>query len=415
MGLSVALAAVALLLVLELSDVLGSSLPGLRFQASSSLRPAKTPLDHTALFEPGASPGHGSSSGGGGASNFDFAIVDPSTGVITKVAPFAGDTLVSTPMVASGRDIVEVIGLQDTNGIANIGTAVAFVPGQPALRSLGRASYVVAGSRPGVVWLVVNPDYPNPPTSDSSCTVEEVTISGVVALDARPIPCGWRIDGASPHGLVVESGPVEAENFGDGPSTLSAWNPRTGGVEATYGSPSSDLSVDGDSDGVLLWNECHEPECIDNVTSLSSELTETLPSLPRGWNQLAPFSLSPNGHFAAVLAISDATRRALNRYDLSLDHSSPCCYFGVHALPTEVLIYNLRAQTLVEARPLTAASRPLMSWSPDGGWLFVTQDLSHIEAVSTSSSSEAVRVLPVQNDRYGGLDTPSESFLPVSR
>ena len=384
--------------------------------SSTSLLPEETPLNHSGLFEPAGRVG---SSEGGGAGSFNFAVIDPATGATSPVRPFSSTTLVSTPFVVSGNELVDVIGLKDTVGVPNIGTAVAFVPDRPqSTRSLGRASYVVDASTPHDVWLVVDPEHPYPVIPDSGCSVEEVSLSGVVAVGPRPFPCGWSIKGPAPRGLLVERAPLQAQSCGSdciAAGTLSSWDPVDGRVDASYGYASKNLSIDADNGDIVLWNECDDPHCVDNATSLVSGRTNTVPELPRmGWNLLTPYALSPDGRFAAVVAISDATKAALERYDRSLPRSPPCCYDGVHAIPSELLVYNLSLNRLVEQRPLMAASYPVVDWSPDGGWLFVTKDLQHIEAVPMWSDSEPVRSVPTIDKGFGG-DSPAESFVPFSR
>lgn len=309
-----------------------------------------------------------------------------------------------------------MLGLQDTNGVPNVGTAVAIAPGQPGLtRLLGRASYAVDGPSPGTVWLVVDPEFPDPRAADSGCTVEEVQVSGAVTVGARPLPCGWQVEGSAPDGLLVDRESLQPSGSGAMPVSLSTWNPRTGRLGRNYAFASDDggieFSIDGDEAGESLWNECGSQPCVERVTDLASGRTAVLPGMPSGWVQLSRYALSPDGSFAAVIAVSDATQSALDNSGLS-DRSTPCCYFGVHPVPSELLLYDLRTAALVEARPLLAASVVVLDWSPDGGWLFATRDLQHIEAVPMWSDSQPLKVLPTGRTRPFGPDDPAESFVP---
>ncbi|HUI02405.1 MAG TPA: hypothetical protein VLZ77_02605 [Acidimicrobiales bacterium] len=382
--------------------------------SSTSLLPEETPLNHSGLFEPA---GRAGSREGGGAGNFNFAIIDPATGTTTPVRPFSSNTLVSTPFVASGNELVDVIGLKDTVGVPNVGTAVAFTPDRPqVIRSLGTASYVVDASTSNDVWLVVDPEFPYPVISDSGCTVEEVSLFGVVATSPRPFPCGWSIKGPAPRGLLVERVALSAQSCGwkcVPPARLSSWDPIDQRVIANYGYASKNLSIDADNGQIVLWNECDGPHCVDNATNLVSGRTTIVPELPKGWQRLTQYTLSPDGNFAAVIEISNRTEAALEHYARTLPRSPPCCYFGVHAIPSRLLVYNLSLDRLVEQRSFMAASYPVVEWSPDGGWLFVTEDLQHIEAVPMWSDSESVRSVPTRK-RIDG-EAPAESFLPFPR
>lgn len=377
------------------------SRPSLTFQSNSSPLPARTSLAGTDLLAPGAC----SCWSVGGALGYAFHILHPATGALDSFHPFDANTEVTLPWASSGRELVDVIGLPTY--FPNVGTAIAIGPGHPLhLRALGRATYVVDGSTPGDVWLVVNPYNGNQTSDEAGCTVEEISLDGTVDQPPRPFPCTWQIEGPAPTGLLVKTARLE-----QGRRTLRTWSPTLGRIDASYGFASNNLSIDGDSNGVALWNECDDPPlCVDEATDLATGRTTFLPGLPRGWNQLTRYSLSPSGQFAAVLAISERTQAALRRYHRFLSHSQPCCYYGVIAVQAELFVYGLEGDTLVESRPLLAASVPLLEWSPDGGWLFVTRDLQSIESVPMWSATAPIRLLRTTGTRRPQPE--AETFLP---
>jgi len=194
------------------------------------------------------------------------------------------------------------------------------------------------------------------------------------------------------------------------PETLSIWDPASNRVEASYGYASPYLQLDGDSGNSVLWNECNSTPCApDNFTDLATGRTVVLPRVGNGWHVDSSYILAPNGSFAAVVAISDATSTALRSE--RQPPTQPCCYPGVQAVPSEVFVYNLHTDSLVESRPLTAASDLHARWSADNAYLFLTLDLQHIEAVPLWSDAASVRVSAVPGDT---ADAPSESFLPLA-
>jgi hypothetical protein len=148
------------------------------------------------------------------------------------------------------------------------------------------------------------------------------------------------------------------------------------------------------------------------VTDLSSGITRTLPKLPAGWETNSSYTLSPKGPFAAVVAITTSTQASLNSGEAI---SPPCCYFGVHAINSALFVYNLQTDALVETRSLSAASEVLVWWAKDGGYLFLTRDLSDIEAVPAWSVSAAIRQVHIPGADGGiGPQNAAESFLPVA-
>jgi hypothetical protein len=87
----------------------------------------------------------------------------------------------------------------------------------------------------------------------------------------------------------------------------------------------------------------------------------------------------------------------------------------VHAVSSALFVYNLQTDTLVESRSLSAASDAMARWSNDGGYLFLTLDLSDIEAVPLWSVSGAIRVIHVPDGGSGiSPQSAAESFLPVA-
>jgi hypothetical protein len=379
--------------------------------AASGPLPAEASLSGTVLVAPaGLQPGSSQS----GAS-IAIAIVDPATGTTSFVTPFGGSTAETFSWVASGDELVAVNGLQFTAGTPQIGVAVAFSPLQLGhSRVLGRASYVVDAYRPGDVWLVVDPDYPNPARRSTGCTVEEVSLTAAVVMPVRSFPCGWTIDGPSPAGLLVTRAPVPPSGYAQAPGTLSMWDPGTDVVVSSYGQQDANVQVDGISGTTVLWNQCVRSPCgPDTATDLLGGESETLPSLPAGWNANSSYVLSPSGTYAAILAISDATEAALHSGSGAAT-SPPCCYYGTRPIPSELFLYDLRTGRLAEVRPVQAASDPLVRWGPTDAYLYLTLDLGRIEAVPLWSVTALVRVISVTvPSQLEARIYPTESFLPV--
>ena len=390
---------------ITLSSRHGQSSPGLTFEAPPSLLPGRAPLAQSILVSPAGFPGTMS-----GGRPTELTVIDPANATHHGVQPFSSNTLETFPWVASGDDLVAVNGLQDTETIPQVGTAVAFSPTRAqSIRTLGRASYVVDAFTPGDIWLVVDPGFGGTLAADSGCTVEEVSLAGRVLVGSRSYPCDWTVDGPAPAGLLVTqaSKPPALEKS---PETLSIWDPASNRVEASYGYASPYLQLDGDSGNSVLWNGCNSTPCApDNFTDLATGRTAVLPRVANGWHVDSSYVLAPNGSFAAVVAISDATSASLRSE--RQPPVQPCCYPGVQAVLSEVFVYNLHTDSLVESRPLTVASDLHARWSADDAYLFLTLDLQHIEAVPLWSDAASVRVSAVPGDT---ADAPSESFLPLA-
>ena len=406
-GLVIAAALIVFLIPLPQLHLFSGGAQG-DFQAASSLLPPEAPLDQSILISPAGMEGMTS-----GGTVQPLTVIDPADGLSRSIQPFAGDTLESFPWVASGDEVIAVNGLQHTKGVPQVGTAVAFAPEQPgSINTLGRASYVVDGSTAADVWLVVNPDFEiRPQPSDSGCTVEEVTLRGRILVPARPFPCGWTIDGSAPAELLVTRAGIPSFNaashgYRPDPATLSVWDPRSGLVMANYSQASTNLHVDGTTGRLVLWNECGSGSCArDNLTDLGTGRTSVvIPKLSSGWLANSDYVLSPDGSFVAIVAISRATRASLNSGSAI---SGPGPYFGVRAVASELFVYNLRTNSLVESRSLMAASDVLVRWSADNGYLFLTQDLKDIEAVPLWSDVAPIRVMAAQG--------AAESFLPLAK
>ena len=394
--------AIAVLLIasatvaITLSSRNGQSPPAVTFEGPSSLLPGRAPLDQSILVSPAGMSG--SLSGGSGARQ--LTVVDPANATYHAVQPFSRNTLLTFPWLASGDEVVAVNGLQFTDSIPQVGTAVAFSPTRPrSIRTLGRASYVVDAYTPGGVWLVVDPAFGNTPASEAGCTVEEVSLAGRVLVGTRPYLCGWTIDGPAPAGLLVTTAPVPPQGVENAPGVLSVWNPASNRVVARYGHTSPNIQVDGDSGKFMLWNECSSRPCApDSFTNLVTGQTSVLPPVASGWQLDSRYLLAPDGSFAATVAISDATEAALRSGPVV---SPPCCYYGVRAIPSEMFVYNLHTDSLVESRPLMAASDLLGHWSADSAYLFLTLDLGHIEAVPLWSDVAAIRVTAAPGEGIG--------------
>jgi hypothetical protein len=381
---------------------------GTNFQASASLLPSQSALNRTVLVSPAGMSG--SSSGGGG----EITIINPASGVSRTVQPFGASVTVTYPWLGTGDELVAVNGLQDTAGTPQVGTAVSFDPEVPSsARDLGTASYVVSAMSPVDVWLVVDPSVSGSVAQTlNGCSVEEVSLSARVVVQPHSYPCGWTIDGPAPAGLLVTKAGLRPTGVEDAAGVLSVWDPLTNRIEASYGKSSTNLEVDGDSGTFVLWNECASSPCTDEVTDLTSGTTRTLPKLPAGWLSNSSYALSGHGPFAAVLAITTSTRASLNSGGAI---SPPCCYFGVHAVSSALFVYNLETDALVESRSLSAASGAILRWSDDGGYVFLTLDLSDIEAVPAWSVSGAIRMIHVPDgDSSFGAQNAAESFLPVA-
>ena len=160
--------------------------PPVTFEGPPSLLPGQAPLDQSILVSP-AGLSHGSMSGRGA---LQLTVVDPANGTDRLVQPFSGNPLFTFPWIASGDEVVAVNGLNGTAGSPQVGTAAAFSPTRPqAIRTLGRASYVVDAYGPGDVWLVVDPSFDiGALAAASGCTVEEVSLAGRVHRRATFIP-----------------------------------------------------------------------------------------------------------------------------------------------------------------------------------------------------------------------------------
>jgi hypothetical protein len=313
------------------------------------------------------------------------------------VQPFPSTMVVTFPWVASGDEVVAVNGLPSTEGEPKVGGAEALVPSSPqSIRPLGEASYVVDASTSGDVWLVISP-YLGGVTLGGrhTCTVQEVTLGGRVVVPARTFPCGWTVDGPALNGLLVSEG--ETSNH------LNVWDPKSDKVVASFGFTATPVSVDGDSGTWVIWNSCPSVgPCLESAANLLAGGTEELPSLPSGWTATSSYLLAPSGPFVAVIAVSSTTAK-------SFPHRVPSGitqYAGVQAVPSLLLVYNLRTDSLVESRSLTAASVPEVRWSEDSGYLFLMLDLRHIKAVPLWSDSAPIRVV--------NSSVAAESFLPVA-
>jgi hypothetical protein len=365
------------------------------YQAASRLLPRRTPLDDSLLIAPAG--GRGSMSGGRGAQTF----IDPATGTSRSVSLFGSNTQLTYPWVGIDGEVIAVNGLQDTDGVPQVGTAEVVVPSEPPLvKAIGRATYVVQSDVAGGVWLVVNPDM----TPDTGCTVEEVTLTAGVLVRPRPYPCSWTIAGSAPSGLLVQTGGQ------DGVGRLSVWDPRSGLTVRSFGQPARNIGVDGDNGHYVLWNECAKSPCVDSISNLATGQTRALPPLPNTWLANSSYVLSPDGNYVAVIAISQATQASLSG---GVATSPPCCYYGVKAVSSEIFLYSVAGDNLIERRPLVAASDVLARWSTDSGYFFVTRDLESIDAVPLWSSGAPIKVISV-GDNGIGPDNPAESFIPLT-
>ena len=114
-------------MAITLSSQHGQSPPPVTFEGPASLLPGKAALDYLILVSPAGLSG--SLSGGSGA--HQLTVVDPANATYHAVQPFSRNTLLTFPWSASGDEVVAVNGLQFTDNIPQVGTAVAFSRNAP--------------------------------------------------------------------------------------------------------------------------------------------------------------------------------------------------------------------------------------------------------------------------------------------
>lgn len=364
--------------------------------------PPRSDLGQILLFTPVGASADGAGNG------YHMQVIHPAIGVVDAIDPFTSNPALEIAPTIVGDDIVVVdAGQNNSLPFPGVGTAVAFAPSNPTvLKRLGRADYVVNASTPGAVWLVVGPDSgPGPGPNYKGCSTEEVALSGRVLRGPFGFPCTLTIEGPAPDGLIVTVPWVDPLLI-----SLEEWNPAKHKLVAKYSAPTENLVLDADNGNTLFWNTCVDSDCPEQVTNLVNRRRVAIPVLPKGWN-LGPqtYAISPNGAFVAVLGTSDATLKAMSKGPYV---NPPCCYYGVTGIRQELFVYSVRTEALVERRPLVAASSAEMQFSADSGFLFVTRDLSHIEAVPLWSPDSPIKVSSVPQDGISG-DTPAESFIPV--
>jgi hypothetical protein len=277
---------------------------------------------------------------------------------------------------------------------------------------------VIGSSASRSVWLVVDPNSDQTLSSGVGvgCRIEEVSVSGVVKVKPKAFPCGWTIEGPAPGGVLVGRN-GSSKNGG----ALVIWNPSSDRTSSPFGP--RNLNIDSESSSYVIWQGpgCGSHGCPYEATNLKSHRTRPLPGLPKGWFANSSYIVAPNGPFVAVEAVSSATEKAIRSGD---EISPPCCYYGVRPVKGLLAVYNLRSDSVVEFRPLTLAVAGRMYWAPDETHLFLTRDLTQIEAVGAWSSRAPVRVVTVRpavssQDLYqftgSGIFNVAESFLPVAR
>jgi hypothetical protein len=372
--------------------------PTVDFQQSAALLPSQGSLDKSVLLAV--------------VSESDLLIISASTGT-SRSESQAAIARADYPLLATGNGVV---GVDAGPGESSVGTAVALSPTYASSPvTLGRASYVVDGFMPGEVWLVVSPHVPQV-SGKSPCDVEEVKLSGQVLVKPTGFPCSWTVEGAAPEGLLVARSEVEATPSSGLFATLSVWDPANNRITASFGYQAN-LQVDGDTGTTAIWNNCSNfvarASCPDRVTNLATSQTSVLPELPRGWTASSNYVLSSNGYYAAVVAVpaTVATQLFAGSPD---DFAVPTGSRDLRPVGSALFIYNLRTDSLVEARSLTVAAMPAIEWSLDTGYVFISQDPTHVAAVPAWSDSAPIRSISVPNS-YGMSSAlaPAAGFAAV--
>ena len=341
----------------------------------------------------------------------ELTVIDPANATHHGVQPFSSNTLETFPWIASGDDLVAVNGLQDTETIPQVGTAVAFSP-TPRSRS-GRSVRLHMLSTPS--RLVTSGSLSTPVSAVRSPPIQVAGSRrspwpGRVLLRSRSYPCDWTVDGPAPAGLLVTraSKPPALEKS---PETLSIWDPASDGLKPATGMPLR----------IYSWTVTAGTQCSGTSATRLRARPTTSPISPRGeplcsqgcpttgtWTQATSW---PRTAPSPLSSPSPMPPRPLSEANGSLQHSHVVTP-GSRRIPSEVFVYNLPHGQHRRVPP-AAGHVPTFTprWSADDAYLFLTLDLQHIEAVPLWSDAASVRVSAVPGDT---ADAPSESFLPLA-
>jgi hypothetical protein len=251
---------------------------------------------------------------------------------------------VSLPAATAGTDE----GLVQRDGVVvavrgGVAYAAAGRAGWPAAR-LGPASYALASTRPGRIWLVEQTGDP-----DRWFRVREVALDSPTAAvpaaapAASPapatLPLGQRPVAGAPGGLLVQAaGPAGG---------LAVWDPRTGRLDRRLAGAAPETVVAA-SGRQAAWVEGSVLHLGDLVTGRGRVVPP-----PGGDGFAGPGAFSPDGRtLAAVTRVGFSTRPALALVDV--DRASAVLVRGSEGA-------------------LADRCSPCLAWAPAGDWVFFNQ------------------------------------------
>jgi hypothetical protein len=260
--------------------------------------------------------------------------VDPDHRRVWPVSPPGGAAAGDGGLIQRDGVVVAVRG-----GVAY---AVPGRPGRPAAR-LGPASYALASSRPGRVWLVEQTGDP-----DRWFRAREVALrrsgagwpaaAGATATAPGALPLGQRPVTGTFGGLLVQVAGV-------GGGGLAVWDPRTGRLSRRTAGASAPAVVVA-SGRMAAWVE----ESALHLTDLTSGRDRVVLPPPGSDGFAAPGAFSPDGRMlASVTQAGFSTRPAL-----------------------ALVAVDLASAVRVAGSDGALADRcsPCLAWAPAGDWVF---------------------------------------------
>ena len=238
-------------------------------------------------------------------------------------------------------------GLVQVDGVVvavrgDVAYAVPDRPGRPAAR-LGPASFALASSRPGWVWLVEQTGDP-----DRWFRAREVAAGRSGA--ARPAPVG-AATARAPATLPLEQRPVTGMfggllvQMGGVGGGLAVWDPRTGRLSRRLAGAAAPAVVVA-SGRMAAWVE----ESALHLTDLTTGRDRVVPPPPGSDGFAAPGAFSPDGRtLASVTQAGYSTRPALAL--VAVDRASAVRVSGSDGA-------------------LADRCSPCLAWAPAGDWVF---------------------------------------------
>jgi hypothetical protein len=309
--------------------------------------------------------------------------VSASTGARLVAPTFHAGRAAFLP-VATGSTIVGVVS-SNVVGHPDYGHAMAFTVGSTSVTQLGPATTAFAGARTGTVWLFLHRGLIQTGSGTNGfCTVRLESVEGRLLVGPASMPCGTTVLGAVTGGLLLRphGQPPEVWYPSDASHPV-----KLAGFEGESSAGATVVAA-GWNQGTILRPFCSGPcpfHLFDSATRAGRTFAVQAPS---GMSFGSSVSLSPDGRFMALTAISDSAATELEGNQRGWINGPP-------SLNADLVVVQVSSGLIALIRAMPGGSNLQWSWSPDGSYVFGAGpgDLPEIEAIPAWSDTAPVHTI----------------------